>query len=86
MGVQINSKIVVVALVLITTIGSLAIAATMTSSVSADNGFTRDCSGPGNSGGEGECKGGSGNSGPHDETVTNRGGNQPGGQQPDEPR
>lgn len=52
----------------------------------ADNGFTTDCSGPGNSGGSGDCPGGSEKSGPHDETVKNRGGNQPPGQQPDEPR
>jgi hypothetical protein len=47
--------------------------------------WDRDCSGPGQSGSDGPC-GPRGNSGPHDETLTNPGGNDLPGQQPDEPR
>ena len=47
---------------------------------------TGPCSGPGQGGGNGgsECRGGSEGSGPHDEPVTNGGGNQPPGQQEDD--
>lgn len=47
----------------------------------ANDKFTTSCSGPGNSGNDGECEGGSQNSGPHDETTANPAGNVPPGQQ-----
>jgi hypothetical protein len=46
--------------------------------------FSTDCDGPGQSGGDGDCRGESERSGPHDEKVTNPGGNEPPGLQEDD--
>lgn len=73
-------------------IGILAVASLITatavlttSAYAINDKWTTDCTGPGNSGKEGDCPGGSEGSGPHDETLTNPSGkNQPPGQQEDD--
>lgn len=77
-----NSQLSIIALL----VAIAAVAATsITTAYAINDKFTTDCEGPGNSGKEGDCPGGSEGSGPHDEVITNPSGkNQPPGQQPEE--
>jgi hypothetical protein len=66
---------------------ALMVAPTLSSNAHAktpNDKFSTDCEGPGKSSKEGDCPGGSERSGPHDEAVTNPGGNQPPGLQEDD--
>jgi hypothetical protein len=72
---------------IIATLAAVLMTAAMQQSVSAkkpNEKFTEDCKGPGGSSKAGPCPGGSGKSGPHDEVITNPGGNQPPGLQEEE--
>jgi hypothetical protein len=65
---------------------SLIVAPSAYASVPNDQWDEGPCEGPGQGGGNrgDDCAGGSGGSGPHDEPVTNPGGNRPPGQQEDD--
>jgi hypothetical protein len=75
---------VIAAAALMLALSSVAVAVTITTVNAIGDNWDTDCKGPGNSGNEGECKGGSEKSGPHDEVNTNPGGHQPPGQQEDD--
>jgi hypothetical protein len=80
-----NSNIKIAAFGLLATLMTIAVVSTIQSASAINDKFTRDCTGPGESGGEGPCKGQSERSGPHDETLTNPSGkNQPPGLQEDD--
>jgi hypothetical protein len=75
-----TKSILVVALALST----IATVLTATNVYAINDKWSTDCDGPGASGGDGDCRGQSERSGPHDEIRTNPGGNVPPGQQEDE--